>query len=136
MYKYDCVFGILYKNRYAINCLELSSWDLLSMKKPTVKISYVIKADNDIKSLLNIQNTSSNSDAQNKNTISEMRDTSNKSLKSSTRNKVLINNSKSYEGQTFCDYMQYLSRMQNVKKEKLFDIVTKETRIRTINRQK
>ena len=118
MYKYNRVLGILYKNRYAMNCLELSLWDLLPMKRP--KISYIIKTDNNLNSSLNIQNTSSNSDTQNKKIISKMRDTDNKSLKSSTRNKVLINNSKSYKEQMLYDYMQYLSSMQNVKKEKLY----------------
>ncbi|XP_060832770.1 uncharacterized protein LOC132916633 [Bombus pascuorum] len=126
IYKYDRVFEILYKNRYAENYIELSLWDLLPMKRPAIKISSNMKFvdDNSVKceeifyvygrkrtssmkqinDLLSMQYSSNNSNTKSKETVLQTRYTG--------------NNSKNF-GQLLHNYMQYLSSRENIKKQKL-----------------
>lgn len=136
IYEYDHVFGILYKNRYAENYIELSLWDLLPTKRPAIKISCNMKFvdDNFVKCKQTFCHNSLSTQQEHVHGIkrtSSMKQTSDllsvqySSNNSNTKSKENVlqtrykgNNSKNY-GQILHNYMQYLSSRENIKKQKL-----------------
>lgn len=122
IYEYDRVFGILYKNRYAENYIELSLWDLLPTKRPAIKISCNMKFvdDNSVKcKQIFCHNglSTQQKHVHSRKRTSSMKQTSDLlSMQYSSNN--ANTNSKNY-GQILHNYMQYLSNKENIKKQKL-----------------
>lgn len=139
IYEYDRVFGILYKNRYAENYIELSLWDLLPTERPAIKISCNMKFvdDNSVKCKQIFYHNGLSTQQKHvhgrKRTssmkqISDLLSMQYSSNNSNTKSKEIVlqtmykgNNSKNF-GQILHNYMQYLSSKENIKKQKLFAI--------------